>query len=208
MKCPHCSHSDTRVADSRPAEDGAILRRRRICDNCGARFTTHERTLLSPLIVVKKDGRREEFNADKLRNGLVKACNKLPVATNDIQAVIADVEAALRAESVSEAASEHIGELVMERLFVLNEVAYVRFASVYQRFDDVRRFAQLLERMSRRARRNARGEQSDADDEADDAELDDIADSMEAMMPEGTRSGRRAAKAAGKDANAAGAVRP
>jgi transcriptional repressor NrdR len=155
MKCPQCSHSDTRVSDSRPAEDGAILRRRRICDNCGFRFTTHERTLLSPLIVVKKDGRREEFNADKLRNGLVKACNKLPVATNDIQDMIADVEAALRQESVSEAASEHIGELVMERLFLLNEVAYVRFASVYQRFDDVRRFAKLLEGMSRRARRKS-----------------------------------------------------
>jgi transcriptional repressor NrdR len=104
-------------------------------------------------MVVKKDGRREEFNADKLRSGVAAACNKLPVATADINRTVDEVETALRHEALSEIASERVGELVMERLFHLNQVAYVRFASVYQRFDDVRRFAQLLERMSRRAKR-------------------------------------------------------
>jgi transcriptional repressor NrdR len=129
-----------------------VLRRRRTCDACEARFTTYERILQAPLIIVKKDGRREEFNADKLRNGITKACNKRSVPTEAIAHLVEDVEAALRQEAPSEISSERIGELVMERLFHLDQVAYVRFASVYQRFDDVRRFAQLLERMSRRAR--------------------------------------------------------
>jgi transcriptional repressor NrdR len=117
------------------------------------RFTTHERIYQSALIMVKKDGRREEFNPDKLRSGIVKACNKLPVATADISKLLDDVEAALRQEAGSEISSERVGEMVMDRLYHLNQVAYVRFASVYQRFDDVRRFAQLLERMSRRTKR-------------------------------------------------------
>jgi transcriptional repressor NrdR len=112
--------------------------------------------LQAPLIIVKKDGRREEFNAEKLRNGISKACNKRSVSTEVISHMVIDVEAALRQESGGEVSSERIGELVMERLFSIDQVAYVRFASVYQRFDDVRRFAQLLERMSRRARQNER----------------------------------------------------
>lgn len=152
MKCPHCGQPDTRVIDSRPGEEGTLLRRRRLCDACGSRFTTHERVLHVPLVVVKKDGRREEFSPQKLRSGIAKACNKRSVATEDIAKLVDDVEAELRAEVGAEVQSERIGELVMERLFSLDEVAYVRFASVYQRFDDVRRFAQLLERMSRRAR--------------------------------------------------------
>jgi transcriptional repressor NrdR len=123
-----------------------------MCDGCEARFTTYERVLQSPLIIVKKDGRREEFNADKLRNGISKACNKRSVPTEAISHMVVDIEAALRQEAAGEVSSERIGELVMDRLFHLDQVAYVRFASVYQRFDDVRRFAQLLERMSRRAR--------------------------------------------------------
>ncbi len=158
---------DTRVIDSRPAEDGGLLRRRRQCDACGHRFTTHERVLHVPLIVVKKDGRREEFSADKLRSGIAKACNKRSVSTDAIAALVAEVESELRAESGAEVPSERVGELVMERLFHLDQVAYVRFASVYQRFDDVRRFAQLLERMSRRARGRGRGSQAVAErDEA------------------------------------------
>ena len=152
MKCPHCGLMDTRVIDSRPVEEGYLLRRRRLCDACGSRFTTHERILLVPLIVVKKDGRREEFSADKLRSGIAKACNKRSVPTEAIHQLVEDVEAELRAEVGAEVKAERIGELVMERLFHLDQVAYVRFASVYQRFDDVRRFAQLLERMSRRSR--------------------------------------------------------
>jgi transcriptional repressor NrdR len=129
------------------------LRRRRHCDNCGARFTTHERIQHLPLMVIKKDGRREEFNGDKLYSGLAKACNKRPVPTADIAALVNEVESDLRREGMLEVSSERVGEIVMERLIHLDEVAYVRFASVYQRFDDVRRFAQLLERIARRARR-------------------------------------------------------
>lgn len=152
MKCPHCSHQDTRVVDSRPIEDGALLRRRRQCDHCGARFSTHERVISSPLVVVKKDGRREEFSGAKLRGGIVNACNKRPVATADIERAVEGIEAALRRENSSEVPVERVGELVMENLLALDQVAYVRFASVYQQFDDVKLFAQLLERMSRRNR--------------------------------------------------------
>ena len=149
MKCPHCHHQDTRVIDSRPIEEGALLRRRRQCDHCGARFSTHERVISSPLVVVKRDGRREEFSGDKLRAGLSKACNKRPVATADIELAVEGIETALRSESTSEVPVERVGELVMEKLLALDQVAYVRFASVYQQFDDVKLFAQLLERMNR-----------------------------------------------------------
>lgn len=166
MRCPHCGQADTKVIDSRPGEEGALLRRRRLCDACGFRFTTHERVLRTPLIVAKKDGRREEFSPEKLRSGIAKACNKRSVATADIDTLVDSVEVALRAETGAEVQSEHIGELVMERLFNLDEVAYVRFASVYQRFDDVRRFAQLLERISRRARQRGPVERSVAESHA------------------------------------------
>lgn len=152
MKCPTCGAPDTRVIDSRPAEEAVILRRRRHCDSCGGRFTTHERLVEAPLLVVKKDGRREEFQADKLRGGLMKAFNKRPVSSDQINHLIRDVESTLRAEAKGEVEADVIGEMVMERMYNLDQVAYVRFASVYQRFDDVRRFAQLLERMSRRNR--------------------------------------------------------
>ena len=153
MKCPHCGRPDTRVIDSRPVEDGTSLRRRRQCDFCNTRFTTHERVLTTPLIVAKGGGRREEFDPDKLRSGVMKACNKRPIPADAIAALVADVEAALRQEPGNEVSSARIGELVMDSLYNLDQIAYVRFASVYQRFDDVRRFAQLLDRMSRRNRR-------------------------------------------------------
>ena len=152
MRCPQCGATDTRVVDSRAAQDGWMLRRRRHCDSCNARFTTHERVALSPLIIVKKDGRREEFDPEKLRHGLLKACNKRPVAMDAVDLLVQETEQSLRSEAKSEVPAGRIGELVMERLFDLDQVAYVRFASVYQRFDDVKRFAQLLERMTRRSR--------------------------------------------------------
>jgi transcriptional repressor NrdR len=152
MRCPQCGAVDTRVVDSRAAQDGWILRRRRHCDNCNARFTTHERVAQSPLIIVKKDGRREEFDPEKLRHGLLKACNKRPVAMDAVDLLVQETEQSLRSEAKSEVSAGRIGELVMEKLFDLDQVAYVRFASVYQRFDDVKRFAQLLERMTRRSR--------------------------------------------------------
>jgi transcriptional repressor NrdR len=152
MRCPQCGAADTRVVDSRAAQDGWMLRRRRHCDNCNARFTTHERVAQSPLIIVKKDGRREEFDPEKLRHGVLKACNKRSVAMDAVDLLVLETEQALRSETKAEVPSVRIGELVMERLFDLDQVAYVRFASVYQRFDDVKRFAQLLERMTRRSR--------------------------------------------------------
>lgn len=167
MRCPFCQNNDTRVVDSRPVEDGAALRRRRLCEACGGRFTTHERATSSALIVVKKDGRREEFSLPKLRGGLSKACNKRPVATADIARAAEEIEAQLRRDGGLEVASDRVGELVMEKLFVLDQVAYVRFASVYQRFDDVKRFAQLLERISRRGRsKTASGEKDRETEEA------------------------------------------
>lgn len=167
MRCPYCDNVDTRVVDSRPVEDGRALRRRRACDGCSSRFTTHERMVQPPLILAKKDGRREEFDAEKLRSGVAKACNKRNVSAEQINHLVADVEATLRLESSAEVSSDKVGELVMERLFQLDQVAYVRFASVYQRFDDVRRFAQLLERISRRARgkKNLKIANKDSDQE-------------------------------------------
>ena len=152
MKCPHCHHGETRVVDSRPIEEGALLRRRRQCDGCGARFSTHERVIGSPLMVVKRDGRREEFSGAKLRGGIAQACNKRPVATADIERATEEIETVLRRDGQSEVTVERVGELVMSKLLALDQVAYVRFASVYQQFDDVKLFAQLLERMSRRNR--------------------------------------------------------
>ena len=153
MRCPKCLHNDTRVVDSRPVEEGAALRRRRHCDACSERFTTFERLAQSPLFVVKRDGRREEFSPDKLRSGLSKACSKRPVATADIERAVEEIEAKLRAEGQSEVVAGRVGELVMETLLLLDQVAYVRFASVYQQFDDVTLFAQLLDRMRGRGRK-------------------------------------------------------
>lgn len=153
MRCPNCHHADTRVVDSRPIEDGAALRRRRHCDNCNERFSTFERIVQAPIIVVKRDGRREEFSPEKLRSGLSKACSKRPVATADIERAVEDIEVKLRREGQSEIAAGRVGELVMETLLVLDQVAYVRFASVYQQFNDVALFAQLLDRMRERGHR-------------------------------------------------------
>jgi transcriptional repressor NrdR len=153
MKCPICGHLDTRVIDSRPVEGGVALRRRRSCDHCDNRFTTHERVAIFPFFVIKKDGRREEFQVEKLRNGVANACNKRPIPVDSINQIVEEVEQSLRQEGKGEVDSYLIGEMVMERLFRLDQVAYVRFASVYQRFDDVKRFAQLLERMNRSAKR-------------------------------------------------------
>jgi len=154
MKCPFCGSSDTRVIDSHSAEDGGSLRRRRMCDECRSRFTTYERVWRTPITVVKKDGRREEFSREKLQSGLSKACNKRPVATSDLVDLVEEVEAELRKEGLLEVEADKVGEMVMMKLLHLDEVAYVRFASVYHRFNDVKRFAQFLDRMSRRARRS------------------------------------------------------
>lgn len=155
MKCPVCAHPNSRVIDSRPTEESAALRRRRQCESCGARFTTHERVQHLPLMVVKKDGRREDFSADKLYGGIAKACNKRPVPTAAIANLVQSVETVLRQQGAMEVTSDRIGDIAMEHLIQLDQVAYVRFASVYQQFDDVRRFAQVLERIARRTRRQS-----------------------------------------------------
>ncbi len=167
MKCPQCASGDTRVVDSRPAAGGTSLRRRRHCDNCDHRFSTLEQVVMPPIYVIKKDGRREEFDADKLRRGAIKACNKRPVSLDTIDGMIQEIEAALRQEGKNEIAASRVGELVMEKLYVLDQVAYVRFASVYQRFDDVKRFAQLLERIARTSRQRQH-EKVNAENHQDD----------------------------------------
>jgi len=139
MKCPYCSFPDSRVIDSRPNDDKSI-RRRRECTACQKRFTTYEIIETLPLIVVKKDGAREIFDRNKLLTGLVKACYKRPPTVDQLQALISDIESELQNSLTDEIPSVRIGEMVMERLKTLDEVSYVRFASVYREFKDVETF--------------------------------------------------------------------
>ncbi len=147
MRCPYCGHPESRVTDSREAEDG--IRRRRECLSCGQRFTTFERLLLNTLYVVKRDGRREPFDRAKLLAGLRKACEKRPLPAGTVESVAADIEAALMALGVAEVPSREIGELVMERLRRLDPIAYIRFASVYRRFQDLDELRDEVERLAR-----------------------------------------------------------
>lgn len=137
MKCPKCSYNQSRVVDSRHADDLTAIRRRRECEQCGARFTTFERVELAPLIVVKKDGTRQGFNRDKVLHGLVRACEKRPVAFDDLEKITNDIEYQLRENGKTEVSTNDIGELVMDHLMQLDQVSYVRFASVYREFKDV-----------------------------------------------------------------------
>ncbi len=147
MKCPFCGHDEDRVIDSRPAEDGAAIRRRRECIGCGARFTTYEKIETLPLLVVKKDGTREPFNRDKLLNGLLKACEKRPVSNEQLMQLLTFVEGQVQNAFNREISSQDIGELVMKKLKEIDEVAYVRFASVYRQFKDVNSFLEELNEM-------------------------------------------------------------
>jgi len=137
MKCLKCGYNQSKVIDSRHADDLNAIRRRRECEKCGTRFTTFERIELSPLIVVKKDGTRQTFNRDKILHGLVRACEKRPVAYDDLEKIANDVEYQLREGSKTEISSVDIGERVMEQLMTLDQVSYVRFASVYKEFKDI-----------------------------------------------------------------------
>jgi transcriptional repressor NrdR len=140
MRCPFCTTDQTRVLDSRDASDGAVIRRRRECEACRRRFTTYERVEeLNPL-VVKKDGRREGFDREKLLSGLKKACEKRPVSVEQLERMVADIEKGLQESGEKEVPSTGIGEEVMRRLPALDEVAYVRFASVYRQFRDIAEF--------------------------------------------------------------------
>jgi transcriptional repressor NrdR len=147
MKCPACHNNNSRVLDSRPVDEGKSIRRRRECEACSYRFTTFEKVEESPLIVVKKEGTREEFNREKLLRGLIKACEKRPVALKQLEDLVSEVEKELRSNGVSEVKSELIGEMVMDRLATVDEVAYVRFASVYRQFKDINVFIDELKEL-------------------------------------------------------------
>ena len=147
MKCPFCSYRDSRVIDSRAVDDGTSIRRRRECPDCGRRFTTYEKYEETPLVVSKKDGRRELFDAKKLLGGLLKAFEKRPVPYERVQEIADSVERELRMNGESEVESTRIGELVMQHLEETDQIAYVRFASVYRQFADVKNFMQELERI-------------------------------------------------------------
>ncbi|TFJ93921.1 transcriptional regulator NrdR [Lentibacillus salicampi] len=144
MRCSNCQNKSTKVLDSRPIEEGRSIRRRRECERCGFRFTTFERIEEVPLIIVKKDGTRQEYSREKLIRGLIKACEKRPVPLEKIEGIAVDVEKELRNTGVSEVESNEIGEMVMERLSEIDEVAYVRFASVYRQFKDISVFLDEL----------------------------------------------------------------
>ncbi|MHA6251428.1 transcriptional regulator NrdR [Oceanobacillus sp. CAU 1775] len=144
MRCPNCQYKNTKVTDSRPIEEGKAIRRRRECEKCGQRFTTFERMEEIPLIVVKKDGMRQEFSREKLTRGIIRACEKRPVPIETIEDIALEVEKELRGSGASEVDSKAVGELVMERLSKVDEVAYVRFASVYRQFKDVSVFLDEL----------------------------------------------------------------
>lgn len=142
MRCPYCQENDDRVVNSRSSADGTTVKRRRECNGCGRRYTTYERIEQSVLRVVKKDGSREDFSRSKIRNGLLKACYKRPVATEKLDEMVAQIEKELNRQYEKEVPSEAVGELVMEKLRRTDDVAYIRFASVYREFKDVTQFVE------------------------------------------------------------------
>ena len=144
MKCPFCSHENTRVIDSRPAEDNNSIRRRRVCDECGKRFTTYEKIETIPLIIIKKDNNREAYDRSKIEAGVLRACHKRPVSAQQITTLVDEVENEIFNREEREIPSGTIGELVMNKLKDLDAVAYVRFASVYREFEDVNTFMDEL----------------------------------------------------------------
>ncbi|MDO9465510.1 MAG: transcriptional regulator NrdR [bacterium] len=137
MKCPFCAHQEDKVIDSRESKENNVIRRRRECLKCAKRFTTYEKIELIPIMVVKKDNRREEFDREKLLNGIVTACEKRPISMDILEQIVNDIERKLWNGMNKEVASEEIGELVMKKLHDLDAVAYVRFASVYRQFEDI-----------------------------------------------------------------------
>ena len=147
MKCPYCSNPDTRVVDSRPAEDGAAIRRRRSCDACGKRFTTYETVETIPLIIIIKDNTREQYNRRKIENGIIRACYKRPVPAEEIERMADKIETMVFSLEEKEIPSSVVGEMVMDGLKDLDEVAYVRFASVYREFKDVNTFMDELKKI-------------------------------------------------------------
>lgn len=144
MRCPSCGHTESKVVDSRPAEDGSSIRRRRECLSCGSRFTTYERAGENPLIIIKSDGSSEAYDRDKLFRGLLIACAKRPVSAEKISQIINSIEAELRNSSKQEITSKNLGDMALERLADIDDVAYIRFASVYKDFKTVDEFREAL----------------------------------------------------------------
>ena len=147
MRCPFCNNQDTKVIDSRSQDENSVIRRRRLCDSCEKRFTTFERVDTIPMIVIKHDGTREAFDKSKLQNGIMKSCNKRPITAKHIQEIVDDIENAVMTSIDREIATTDIGNMVMDKLKVLDEVAYVRFASVYRQFKDINTFMDELANM-------------------------------------------------------------
>lgn len=147
MKCPYCGYQESKVVDSRHSEDGVSIRRRRECLSCQKRFTTYETVESLPIIVVKKDNSRQSFDRNKILNGMVRACEKRPVSMASLEAAVAEIEQIIQNSLEREIKTERIGELVMERLKPLDEVAYVRFASVYRQFKDINSFMTELNKI-------------------------------------------------------------
>jgi len=147
MRCPYCAFPESKVIDSRPADDGASIRRRRECLSCRKRFTTYETMESLPLVVIKKDGSRQSFDRNKVLSGLIRACEKRPVPYHSLEEMTNEIEQALQSKMEREVSSSEIGELVMERLKKVDEVAYVRFASVYRQFKDINTFMYELNKL-------------------------------------------------------------
>ena len=147
MKCPFCNYNDTKVIDSRSQDENTVIRRRRLCESCGKRFTTYERIDLIPITVIKSDGTREIFDKNKIMSGIMKSCNKRPVTAKQLQELVDDIENALMVIGEREVPSKQIGGMVMDRLKEVDEVAYVRFASVYRQFKDINTFIDELEKL-------------------------------------------------------------
>lgn len=147
MKCPFCGYENTRVIDSRPAEDNNSIRRRRACDECDKRFTTYEKVETIPLIIIKKDNNRETYDRSKIEAGVLRACHKRPISANQIKQLVDEVETEIFSKEEKEISSRVIGELVMNKLKDLEAVAYVRFASVYREFKDINTFMDELKKV-------------------------------------------------------------
>ena len=156
LRCQYCNATDSRVIDSRPTEDGASIRRRRECNSCGKRFTTYEKVEMPRLLVVKKDNTREVFDINKIRDGIIRACHKRPVAAEDIDAIAASVEQCALNTLKKEITTQQIGGKVMDALKSLDEVAYIRFASVYRQFTDLPTFLHELTRLMNEDREDRR----------------------------------------------------
>ena len=155
MKCPFCNYHESKVIDSRPADEGNMIRRRRECIKCNRRFTTYEKVESMPLMVIKKDKSMEPFEREKLINGLLKACEKRPISIDDIETVVDDIEAQVCNSLMREITSKELGEMIMDRLKEMDEIAYVRFASVYRQFKDINTFINELQKLLKDSKEKA-----------------------------------------------------